>query len=120
MCCWFGLFDPVALHDLSLFIEAEKPGPARLFLPVEHRAVDHIVVLKHRLLKLTLCCEQFLRRQKHKGNIDHIILAHFARHIFCYSAELVKCAFLYFSTRKIHSELKRHQDENELLHMYCS
>lgn len=61
MCCWFGLFDPVALHDLSLFIEAKKPGPTRLFLPVEHRAVDHIVVLEHRLLKLALRREQFLR-----------------------------------------------------------
>lgn len=63
MCSWFGLFDPVALHGLSLFIEAQKPCPARLLLSVEHRAVDHVVVLKHRLLKLTLCCKQFLRRK---------------------------------------------------------
>lgn len=47
VCSWFGLFDPVALHGLSLFIEAQKPGPARLLLSVEHRAVDHIVVLEH-------------------------------------------------------------------------
>lgn len=63
VCSWFGLFDPVALHGLPLFIEAQKPGPARLLLSVEHGAVDHVVVLEHRLLKLTLCREQLLRRQ---------------------------------------------------------
>lgn len=62
MCSWFGLFDPVALHGLPLFIEAQKPGPPRLLLSVEHGAVDHIVVLKDRLLKLTLSREQLLRR----------------------------------------------------------
>lgn len=57
MCSWFGLFDPVALHGLPLFIEAQKPSSTRLFLSVEHRAVDHVVVFKHRLLKLTLRCK---------------------------------------------------------------
>lgn len=61
---WFGLFDPVALHHLSLFIQAQEPGPARLLLSVQHGAVDHIVVLEHRLLKLTLGCKQFLRGHK--------------------------------------------------------
>lgn len=62
VCSWFGLFDPVALHGLPLFIEAQKPSPARLLLSVEHGAVDHIVVLEHRFLKLTLSRKQLLRR----------------------------------------------------------
>lgn len=61
---WFSLLHPVAFHDLPLFIEAQKPRPARLLLSVEHRAVDHVVVLKHRLFKLAFGCKQFLWRQR--------------------------------------------------------
>lgn len=60
VCRWFGLLDPVALHGLAFLVEAQEPGPARLFLPVQHGAVDHVVVLKHRLLELALGREQLL------------------------------------------------------------
>lgn len=66
VCSWFGLFDPVAFHSLALLIQAQEPGPARFLLPVQHGAVDDVVVLKHRLFKLALCCKQLLQTQRHK------------------------------------------------------
>lgn len=48
-----GFLHPVALHDLPFFRETQKPGAARLLLPVHSGRVDHIVVLENRLLEPT-------------------------------------------------------------------
>lgn len=61
MRSWFGLFDMVPLHHSSLLVKAEVPGTTRLLLPVQHRRVRHVIILKDRLLKLTLWSEVFLR-----------------------------------------------------------
>lgn len=58
-----GLLDPVALHDLSVPVDADVPGPARLGLPVQDGRVRHVVVLKHTLFELTLWSEVFLKRR---------------------------------------------------------
>lgn len=59
MCSWLVLLDVVALHDLPFLVEAQVPAPARLLLPVVHRRVRHIVVLKHRFFEITLRREVF-------------------------------------------------------------
>ena len=60
--CWLVLLHVVPLHDLALLVQAQVPAPSRLLLPVDHRRVRHVVVLKHRLLELTLRCKVFLER----------------------------------------------------------
>jgi len=56
-----GLLDAVSLHDLSVPIDADVPGPPRLGLPVQDGRVGDVVVLKHTLLELALWCEVFLQ-----------------------------------------------------------
>lgn len=73
---WFGLFHSVALHGLSFLVQAQEPGPPRLILSVQHRRVDHIVVLKHRLLKLTLCCKQLLQETHKHTHRERISIKH--------------------------------------------
>ena len=68
--CWLVLLHVVPLHDLALLVQAEVPAPSRLLLPVDHRRVRHVVVLKHRLLELTLRCKVFLEgggRERDRG-----------------------------------------------------
>lgn len=61
MCGGFVLLDVVSLHDSPLLVEAQVPGPTRGLLPVQHGGVGDVVVLKHRLLELTLGGKMFLR-----------------------------------------------------------
>lgn len=63
MCSTFGLLHPIALHDLSVAVDTDIPGAARLALSVEHGGVRHVVVLKHTLFELTLWSEVFLKRR---------------------------------------------------------
>ena len=61
VCGGLVLLDVVPLHDSALLVEAQVPGPARGLLPVQHGGVGHVVVLKYRLLELTLRGKMFLR-----------------------------------------------------------
>lgn len=75
----FGLLHAVPLHDDAILVEAQEPGPARLVLPVQCGRVDHVVVLKHRLLELTLCCEHILTHtHTHSQSVEcEINVVHF-------------------------------------------
>lgn len=71
----FGLFNTVPLHHSPLLIEAEVPGSTRLLLPVQHGRVGHVIILKHRLLKLALWSEVFLRdRQRNSQKKERVII----------------------------------------------
>lgn len=59
-----GLLDSISLHDSALLVQAHAPGPARTTLAIESRGVQDIVILKDALLKATLSCEMWLRRQR--------------------------------------------------------
>lgn len=60
MCSSFVLLYPVALHDLTITVDADIPAAARLRLAVEHGGVRDVVVLEHTLLELTLRSEVLL------------------------------------------------------------
>lgn len=61
MCGGLVLLDVVPLHDPSLLVESQVPGSARGLLPVQHGGIGDVVVLKHRLLELTLRGKMLLR-----------------------------------------------------------
>lgn len=61
VCGGLVLLDVVPLHDSTLLVESQVPGPTRGLLPVQHGGVGDVVVLKHRLLELTLRGKMFLR-----------------------------------------------------------
>lgn len=61
VCGGLVLLDVVPLHDPSLLVESQVPGPARGLLPVQHGGIGDVVVLKHRLLELTLRGKMLLR-----------------------------------------------------------
>lgn len=65
------LLDTVPLHDLSVPVDADVPGPPRLGLSVQDGRVGDVVVLKHTLLKLTLRREVFLK-DTHTHRSDQI------------------------------------------------
>lgn len=72
-----GLLDSIAFHDSALFVQAQVPGPARTALAVESRGVQDIVILKNALLKATLSCEMWLRRQRpRKAHTDRETKTH--------------------------------------------
>lgn len=60
MCSSFVLLYPVALHDLTITVDANIPAAARLRLTVEHGGVRNVVVLEHTLFELTLRSEVLL------------------------------------------------------------
>lgn len=64
MCGGLVLLHVVALHDAALLVESQVPGPTRGLLPVQHGRIGDVVVLKHRLLELTLRGEMLLRGGK--------------------------------------------------------
>lgn len=64
VCCGFVLLHVVPLHDSALLVQSQVPGPTRGLLPVQHGGVGDVVVLKHRLLELTLGGEVFLQGGK--------------------------------------------------------
>ncbi len=74
MCSSFGLFDPIALHDLAITVDTDIPGAARLGLAVEHGGVCNIVVLKHTLLELAFWSEVLLKRNLHQGKGGEVSL----------------------------------------------
>ena len=55
-----GPLDAVALHGSALLVETQEPGPPRLLLAVQQRAVHHVVALEHRLLEARLGCVELL------------------------------------------------------------
>lgn len=62
VCSSLGLLYPVALHDLTITVDTDIPGAARLGLAIEHGGVCNVVVLKHALLEPTLRSEVLLKR----------------------------------------------------------
>lgn len=71
-----SLLDTIPLHDLSVPINPNVPGPARLGLSVQDGRVGDVVVLKHTLFKLTLGREVFLKdteRETHTQQVRSII-----------------------------------------------
>lgn len=60
VCSSFVLLYPVALHDLTITVDANIPAAARLRLTVEHGGVRNVVVLEHTLFELTLRSEVLL------------------------------------------------------------
>lgn len=62
MCRSLGLLYPVALHDLTVTVDTDIPGAARLGLAIEHGGVRNVVVLKHALFELALRSEVLLKR----------------------------------------------------------
>lgn len=67
VCSSFVLLHPVALHDLSVAVDTDIPGAARLGLAIEHGGVCDVVVLEHTLLELALRSEVLLKRYMEKG-----------------------------------------------------
>lgn len=63
VCCGLVLLHVVPLHDSALLVQSQVPGPTRGLLPVQHGGVGDVVVLKHRLLELTLGGEVLLREK---------------------------------------------------------
>lgn len=61
VCSPFRFFDPVPLHDLSVSVDPDVPGPTRLGLSVQDGRVGDVVVLEHTLLELTLRREVLLQ-----------------------------------------------------------
>lgn len=59
---WWGLgfLHSVPLHNLTFFIESQKPCSAWFLLTVQCRRIDHIVVFKHRFLKFAFRSENIL------------------------------------------------------------
>lgn len=68
MCGPLGLLHSIALHDVTIPVNADIPGASGLGLAVEHGRVRNIVVLKHALLELTLRSEVFLKESRRKEN----------------------------------------------------
>lgn len=64
----FVLLYPVALHDLAVTVDTDIPSATRLGLPIEHRGVCDVVVLKHTLLELTLRSEVILEINMKREN----------------------------------------------------
>lgn len=60
VCSSFVLFNPVALHNLTITVDTNVPAAARLRLTVEHGGVRNVVVLEHTLFELTLRSEVLL------------------------------------------------------------
>lgn len=60
VCSSLVLLHPVALHDLTITVDANIPAAARLRLTVEHGGVRNVVVLEHTLFELTLRSEVLL------------------------------------------------------------
>lgn len=54
MCSGLVLLDVIPLHDSSLLVQPKVPGPSGGLLPVHHGGVGDVVILKDRLLELTL------------------------------------------------------------------
>lgn len=71
MCCGLVLLHVVPLHDASLFVQSQVPGSTRGLLPVQHRRVGDVVVLKHRLLELAFGREMLLE-PKHDREGDRL------------------------------------------------
>lgn len=69
VCCGLVLLHVVPLHDLPLFVEPQVPRPSRSLLPVQHRGVGDVVVLKNRLLKLALGREML-------GGVEEAFVVH--------------------------------------------
>lgn len=63
MCGSLGLLHPVALHNLTVTVDADIPGAPGLGLTVQHGRVRNVVVLKHALFKLTLWSEVLLQNK---------------------------------------------------------
>lgn len=62
----FGLLHPVAFHNLTIPVDADIPGAARLGLTVQHGRIRDVVVFKHALFKLALGSEVLLRNKERK------------------------------------------------------
>lgn len=63
MCCRLVLLHVVSLHDSTLLVQPQVPGPTRGLLPVQHGRVGDVIVLKHGFLELALRGKMFLRAQ---------------------------------------------------------
>lgn len=81
---WLVFLHVIPLHDLALLVKTQVPAPARLLLPVYHRGICHVVVLKHRLLKLAFRREVFLKETERQTLRD------VERQIRCSSSELTR------------------------------
>lgn len=63
MCCRLVLLHVVSLHDSTLLVQPQVPGPTRGLLPVQHGRVGDVIVLKHRFLELALWGKMLLWAQ---------------------------------------------------------
>lgn len=66
VCCRLVLLHVVPLHDSTLLVQPQVPGPTRGLLSVQHGRVGDVIVLKHRLLELALRGKMFLWVQEER------------------------------------------------------
>lgn len=94
VCRPLGLLYPIALHDLTISVDTDIPGAARLGLTIEHGWVRDIVVLKHALFELTLRGEVLLQEKRKQKMFFNLPKIHQKQHKDAYNIRDITLTYL--------------------------